>query len=282
MNEPLNERQKRVQEAKKATLRKQNNKQYLQAGIVAVVALALILGGAFLFANYQKSNPTANSTPENISGYSLKVGENDAPAKVVIYEDFLCPYCGLLETSVREQLQAAIDSGAAQVEYRPFNLLGRINDYPIRSANAFAVVADSSGVEVAKKFHDLLYANQPSEEQTAPDNEWLIDLAVEAGAKEDDIRKGIEDLQFEDWVQDATTAALEDNVQGTPTVRVNGDNIEGETLQDIINNLLTAIDEAQTKNLDNTEEPSEETQPNGEQDNQGSSSTEETGSTLED
>ncbi len=42
-----------------------------------------------------------------------------------------------------------------------FDLLSRIGDYPIRATSAFAVVLEKSGPEVAKKFHDLLYENQP-------------------------------------------------------------------------------------------------------------------------
>ena len=125
----------------------------------------------------------------------------------MVYEDFLCPFCGQLESTVRDQLDAAVEAGEVNVEYRPLPFLERISDYSPESANAFAVVLDASGPEVAKAFHDLLFDNQPSEEGPFPDADDLVDLAVEAGATEADVRPGIEDMAFEGWVDAADDAA---------------------------------------------------------------------------
>ena len=46
-----------------------------------------------------------------------------APVKVVVYEDFLCPFCRQLETSTRDFLHQDAAKGKVQVEYRPFQLL---------------------------------------------------------------------------------------------------------------------------------------------------------------
>ena len=151
----------------------------------------------------------------------------------MVYEDFLCPFCGQLELTVRDQLDAAVEAGEVSVEYRPLGFLERISDYSPESANAFAVVLDESGPEVAKAFHDLLFDNQPSEEGPFPDADELVDLAVEAGATEADVRPGIEDMAFEGWVDAANDAASREGVNSTPTVLVDGEVVEGETLQEI-------------------------------------------------
>jgi protein-disulfide isomerase len=151
----------------------------------------------------------------------------------VVYEDFLCPFCGQLELTVRDQLDAAVEAGEVSVEYRPLGFLERIDDYSPESVNAFAVVLDESGPEVAKTFHDLLFDNQPSESGPFPDSDDLVDLAVEAGATEADVRPGIEDMAFEGWIDAANDAASREGVNSTPTVLVDGEVVEGETLQEI-------------------------------------------------
>ena len=63
----------------------------------------------------------------------------------------------------------------------------QIGDYSARAAGAFAIVLDKSGPEVAKKFHDLLYENQPREAGPFPTTTSWSTLAVEAGADEADV-----------------------------------------------------------------------------------------------
>ena len=173
----------------------------------------------------------------------VAIGAPDAPHTVVIYEDFLCPYCQQLEESTRDQLAALALAGKVYVEYRPFDLLSRLGDYPIRATSAFAVVLEKSGAEVAKKFHDLLYENQPSEsEPDSVTNDDLVKLAVQAGATEDDVRPGIESVAQRAWVTKATDAAMTAGVQGTPWVLLDGTPFEdGTTVPDLASNLLEEL-----------------------------------------
>jgi predicted DsbA family dithiol-disulfide isomerase len=94
-------------------------------------------------------------------------------------------------------------------------------------------VLDTSGPEAAKAFHDILFDNQPPESGPFPDNDQLVEWAVEAGANEDDVRPGIEDMTFEGWVEAAGDAASKADINATPTVLVDGEKVEGETLQEI-------------------------------------------------
>ena len=217
-----------AEERRKAAKRKE---QLTRGGLIAGV-LVLVVGGFFLVTKLGSDKP--DTAPAGASGsYGLRIGDADAPKEIVVYEDFLCPFCGQLELTVRDQLDAAVEAGEVSVEYRPLGFLERISDYSPESANAFAVVLDESGPEVAKAFHDLLFDNQPSEEGPFPDADELVDLAVEAGATEADVRPGIEDMAFEGWVDAANDAASREGVNSTPTVLVDGEVVEGETLQEI-------------------------------------------------
>lgn len=206
-------------------------------GVVAGV-LVLVVGGFFFVRGLGSDKP--DTAPAGASGdFGLLIGEPDAPKSVVIYEDFLCPFCGQLEQTVGERLDAAVEAGEIKVEYRPLGFLERTSDYSPQSANAFAVVLDASGPEVAKEFHDLLYADQPAESGPFPDDDDLVALAVKAGAEEADVRPGIEDLAFEGWVDAANEAASQEGINSTPSVFVDGKLVEGEGLT--VNDVAEAI-----------------------------------------
>ncbi|MCF6376879.1 DsbA family protein [Nocardioides KLBMP 9356] len=224
-----------AEERRKAAKRKE---QLTRFGLVAGV-LVLIVGGYFLVTSLGSDKP--DTPPEGAtSSYGMRIGDADAPKQVVVYEDFLCPFCGQLETTVRDQLDAAVEAGDVSVEFRPLNFLSRLGDYSMDSANAFAVVLDASGPDVAKKFHDLLFDNQPSENGPFPSKDDLVDLAVQAGATEADVRPGIEDLAYEGWVDAAEDAASKAGVNATPTVLIDGKKVEGEglTIADIAQQMV--------------------------------------------
>ena len=217
-----------AEERRKAAKRRE---QLTRAGMIAAV-LALVVGGYFLITSLGSDKP--DTAPEGASdNYGMVLGDADAPKSVVVYEDFLCPFCGQLEQTVRDRLDAAVEAGDVKVEFRPLPFLERIDDYSPRSANAFAVVLDASGPEVAKEFHDLLFDNQPSEEGPFPSDDDLVDLAVEAGATESEVRPGIEDMAFEGWVDAAGEAASKAGVNSTPTVLIDGEKATGTTIDQI-------------------------------------------------
>lgn len=200
--------------------RQEARRRNLMVGGVVLAVLAVVVLGYFLSRSLDTTNDV--SAPAAGSEFGLTIGPDDAPHEVIVYEDFLCPYCGEFESKSRDDLAQLAADGKVQVEYRPFNLLSSAGDYSARSAGAFSIVLDKSGADVAKKFHDLLYENQPSESGPFPDNAALVRLAVEAGATESEVKTAIENEDGADWVDRATKAAEKAGVSGTPTVLLEG------------------------------------------------------------
>jgi protein-disulfide isomerase len=232
--------------AKAAALRKEQERQearrrYLMIGGVVAALLVIVVGGWFLS---RALDTTAKvDAPAAGSKYGVTIGPKDAPHDVVIYEDFLCPFCGELEAETHEKLATLADDGKVRVEYRPFNLLSSLGDYSARSAEAFSIVLDKSGPDVAKKFHDLLYANQPEEKGPFLSNEDILKLAVQAGASEADVKDAITNVDGKGaWVTDATQAALDAGVRSTPTILLDGKVYQdGRTPAEIGDNLIAEL-----------------------------------------
>jgi protein-disulfide isomerase len=235
-----NDRASRAAAALEEQQRQERRRRNLMVGGVVGVILVIILGGYFISRSLDST--TDVDAPAAGSEFGLTIGPDDAPNKVVIYEDFLCPYCGDLEAASRDDFTQLAADGKVQVEYRPFNWLSSLGDYSARSAGAFSIVLDKSGADVAKKFHDLLYENQPEEKGPFPSDDDLADLAVEAGAKDSDVREAIANNDGADWVERATKSAVDTGLQGTPTVLLNGEVFQdGRTVEDIAKNLIAKL-----------------------------------------
>ena len=210
------------------------------AAVVAVLLLVVAAG----FLSMRKRDDSLDVTAPAVGQGELGVtiGDPAAPDVVVVYEDFLCPFCGELELATRDDLARLAEAGEVLVEYRPFELLGHLGDYSARATNAFAVVLDAAGPEVGMRFHDLLFDHQPREAGPFPGNADLVDLAVAAGARESAVAPDITAMGESGWVDTATRSAAAAGVRSTPTILLNGEVFTaGRTVEELGENLVSTI-----------------------------------------
>lgn len=237
-SEKARERAERAAAALAEQKKREQRRRILSIGgvIVAIVVIIGVALGVSLTRGSDKVDAPVSSS------YALTIGPAKAPHTVVVFEDFLCPYCQAFEAASRDGLQQLADDGKVRVQYRPFHFLQP--DYSLQALNAFAVVKGAYPTgDVAKKFHDLLYENQPSEEGPFPDMDKLVDLAVKAGADKSKVEDAIKQTDSEQtWTDHATGEAQQANVQSTPTVLLDGQQFqEGNTVQQLASNLLKKL-----------------------------------------
>ena len=228
----------RAEQARK----ERNRKVALVAGIV-VLLCAIVAAGAWYGSGGEKASPTSSATPPVAAGpATLKMGDSSAPVKVVIYEDFLCPFCRELENSTRTFLQENAAKGKVYVEYQPINLL---SDYPYsaKALNAWAAVLKHASPRAALKLHDLLYDHQPYEQSSSQVTDAQIAAWVkEAGGDNAAVRDAMktQDAEFFALADDAMNAA---GVQSTPTVFVNGKELPATAVTDMVSTIEAAVDQ---------------------------------------
>ena len=236
-------RQERAAAALREKQRRERRRQILTV-IGVVAAIAVVIGGGF-FINSQRdtSKDVATSIPAVGSTFGVTVGDDSAPHQIIVYEDFLCPICGEFEKAGGEQLAALADAGKVQIEYRPFVLLDRYGPYSERATRIWGLVLDQDGQEVAKTFHDQLFANQPSEGGPFPSEDELVALAGEAGADTAQLQTAVDSGAGADFPADATKLALDElKLQGTPTVFLDGELFtDWRTPDDLAVNLVKAV-----------------------------------------
>ena len=232
-----------LEEQRKQERRRRNRTIAVAVGVV----LVLMLGIGYAVQSFRDTTGQAATPPAGaVDDYALAVGSADAAATVTVYEDFMCPFCGQFEAASREMLAEQVDAGDVRVEYRVVSFLDRYSngtEYSTRAMNALGVVLDTSGVEVADRFHELLFENQPAEGTDGLSDDELVDLAVEAGADEAQVRGPVQDRVFEQWVVNATSAASEAGVSQTPTVMVDGEPLEATTIDGLVTELDQRLQE---------------------------------------
>ena len=228
---------------RQAQERKERRRRSLIVTGVGAVVLALVLVIGYIVQNSRDTTGQSSSAPAGAAGYTVPVGKASAPVTVTLYEDFICPFCGEFEAATRSKVQSAVDAGKVKLRYHVLNFLPRstTTDYSLRAANAEAVVLNAAGPTAAKKFHDLLYENQPQEGSAGLTDDQLVDYAVQAGASRSKASDGISNRTFEQWVKNGTNQASKSGVTATPTVKVNGKELSGPSVNELAQQLEQAI-----------------------------------------
>lgn len=195
--------------------------------MVAVIAVMVYLA---VRGDGLEASGSADTLP---SGGGLVVNR-DAPddaARVHVYEDLQCPFCGLLERSAGESLVAAADAGDIELTYTFMSFLDPVSDdqSSSRAANA-ALCANDAGVFA--DWHAAAFAAQPQEGVGYPDADLtgFAEQAGVSGADLDAFSTCLTEQTYADYVNDMQEAANRDGVSGTPTVEVNGERLADEEL----------------------------------------------------
>lgn len=235
-NRDLN-RTEKAAAIKAAQARKQRN------GRIAIVAGIVVVLGAIVAAGTWATSGSGGADKADYSGIasaasdsSITLGPADAPVKVVIYEDFLCPYCRQLESSTRDFLRENAAKGKVQVEYRPVNILTQ-STYSARAMNIWAAVLKHAGPTAALKLHNLLYEKQPYEQGADGTTDAdIMKLVEKAGGDNADVRAAVtsQDAAFFAASAKAATAI---GLTGTPTVVVNGQKLENMSIDQMVSTI---------------------------------------------
>ncbi len=153
------------------------------------------------------------------------VGSTSEGAPVVdLYLDYLCTHCANFEAINGGVLDELTANGEATVNYHPVAFIGG-SDFNIRAANALAVVATESP-EHFGDFNNQLFAAQGEGGATPLSDAQIADVAREVGVPED-VLETFTDGQYNAWVQGVTEQAQRDEIRGTPTVLIDGEEFLG-------------------------------------------------------
>jgi protein-disulfide isomerase len=238
-----NRRTEKAAAIRAAQARKERNRRVAMVAGIVVLLGAIVAGGAWYGSGGKDEAAGTTASADVAAGTTgLKLGKKDAPVKVVIYEDFQCPYCRELENSTRTFLRENAAKGKVYVEYLPIHLL-RSLPYSQRALNAFGAVLHNASPQAALKLHDLLYDHQPYEQSSGSVTEQdIADLVKEAGGDNAAVRESMK-TPDEVYFRVIDNLMASEGIRSTPTVSVNGKELTG-SVPDMVDAIENAVDNA--------------------------------------
>lgn len=197
---------------------------FVIVGLVAAIVAVVVTSGPKGEAATGPAAVAPSAIPGNATATGpILIGPPEAPVKVEIYLDYLCPFCGRFETTNAADIESLVRSGRMRVELYPLAFLDRLSNgsrYSTRAANAVATVADRAP-EALLAFNTALFANQPAEGTPGLSDDQIRDLAVRSGVPAE-VASAFTQRIFEPWIASVTSAAVAAGVSATPTVKIDG------------------------------------------------------------
>jgi len=192
--------------------------------IAVVVGVVLIMLVPTLLS---KQTNTSAKIPASVSadrGYGIVFnGDLKGVPVLDIYEDFQCPVCAQFEKLQGDYIESLISAKKATVVYHTLSFLGPES---VNAANAAACSADQGKF---LQYHRALYANQPQENTGVRSTDVLGVLGQAAGIMSKKFTSCVNDMAYQGWVNNVAAAGAKANVNSTPTVFINGKEIDRKT-----------------------------------------------------
>lgn len=230
-------REEREREAKRAKAKRQ---VMVALSIVGVLAVAAGIGYAVVQNNQPSAWEAARDAelvkPANTSGKNgttVVVGTSDAEKTLELYEDPRCPICAAFEQSVGETIEKDVEDGKYKVRFIGASFLDR-NLGGDGSKNALSALGAALDVspEAFLAYKGALYSAEHHPQETDDkfaDDAYLIKVAnsVDALKNNEKFRKDVEDGTFDRWALELSDTFDDSDVQGTPTLRMDGKKVTG-------------------------------------------------------
>ncbi len=184
---------------------------------LAAVALAAALGGMAMPALAQDTAPAAEQTAPTVP--ELVLGQADAPVTITEYASYTCPHCADFHANVFDQLKADyIDTGKVRFVFREV--------YFDRYGLWASMIARCGGEMRYFGISDMLF-DQQKDWAASSDPAVVVQNLKRIGRT-----AGMDDATMDQCMQDGAMAQAlvetyesnvqADDVQGTPTILVNG------------------------------------------------------------
>jgi protein-disulfide isomerase len=196
--------------------------------VVSIVAAAVLLAAALIgWGVYVNQHPSRYTAPtaasQQLGNDGLPIGSG--PVTVDVYLDFQCPICKEFETSAGDTLNQLVADNKIKLVYHPVAFLDRASttQYSTRSAASAACAADAGKLA---PYVAELYREQRPEGSAGLSNDELVAAAAKAGITDPVFATCLKDGKYTDWVSHVTDQAVGRGVTGTPTVYVNGKQVQ--------------------------------------------------------
>ncbi|MEI6867185.1 MAG: thioredoxin domain-containing protein [Actinomycetes bacterium] len=192
--------------------------------VIGMVIFVVLVGVIFSVVSANSRNHVAiPSAVSKADGYGIVFNGAKKPV-IDVWEDFQCPICQRFEALNGNYMNSIVRTGKAKVVYHTMSFIGAES---VTSAAAAACAADSGKF---LEFHTALYQNQPSTENSGTwTNPLLIVLGGASGITDKNFASCVNSGKYINWTKNIETDAAKKNINATPTIFVNGKELNRAT-----------------------------------------------------
>ena len=192
--------------------------------VIVMISFIVVVGVVFsLISSRSNSTAAIPATVSEAEGYGIVLNPESTP-KIDVYVDYQCPACRVFEIINGGYLNEVIAQKKAKVVFHPMTFIGPES---VLAANSAACAADEN------KFVDMnlaLFQNQSESENSGKwSSEYLVELGKSIGITSDTFETCVNDGKYIKWTSNVAAAAAKADVNGTPTIFVNGKQLDRNT-----------------------------------------------------
>ncbi|MFD7590998.1 DsbA family protein [Kitasatospora sp. NPDC059811] len=185
--------------------------------LLAVTVAAVVVGGGFLFRS--GFGPDHAEPPSGSSGDSIPVGYQQAPATLVVYEDYDCAACRKFAERFDPTLRQLVAENRLVIQYHPVTTDGRKTS--AQAANAAACAQDAGKFAA---FREVLVAAGKQDPDAKQGLRSLADRVSELRSAAFD--RCVDDGTHAGWVSRESGTFAKQFHTDAPVAVLNGDRIE--------------------------------------------------------
>ena len=189
---------------------------------VPIVLLVVAVAAGIAFQSARSNRQASVVVPAHALGPNggELLGRRSAPVLVEEYGDFQCPVCGEWERTVSPTVRQLVDQGRIRFEYHPIAFIGPES---LSAANAAEAAGDEGKFWA---YPDLLVADQAPENSGALTTDRLLELGRQVGLTSPQFQHKVRDGTYDNWIRQVTDQSSQQGVVQTPTVLVNGRQVD--------------------------------------------------------
>ncbi|MFC6755421.1 MULTISPECIES: DsbA family protein [Haloarcula] len=205
-----------------------SRRAFIASGVAVAAASAgcSSSGGGETTESTEYDSIAETATPSDEQPLPTPVaGDPDADVTVAAYSDYACPHCATYSVEVFPKLASEyLESGTVRYEFR---------DFPIpvdqtvswQAASAARAVQAEAGTQAFYEYSEALFRDQSN-----LGSERYASLADEVGVDGDLVRQAATEREYDPTVRADKQAGEDRGVSGTPTVFVDGSQVEWQEI----------------------------------------------------
>jgi len=189
--------------------------------VIVMISFIVVVGVVFSLISNRSS--TTAAVPASVSaedGYGIVLNPNAKPT-IDVYVDYQCPACRAFEIINGGYLNEVIAQNKAKFVFHPMTFIGPES---ILAANAAACAADENEFMAMNL---ALFQDQSAEENSGKwQGDALLNIGKSIGINSAKFETCIKDGSYVNWTGNVATATAKADVNGTPTIFVNGKELD--------------------------------------------------------